>query len=36
MFVSGEWIVHRQNALVAPQSTVRFGLTVVFPGFSPW
>jgi hypothetical protein len=36
LFVSGEWLVHRENAPVAPQTTVRFGLTVAFPDWRPW
>jgi hypothetical protein len=35
-FVSGEWMVHRRDAPIAPQVTVRFGMTVAFPGLSPW
>lgn len=35
-FVSGEWMAYRENAPVAPQTTVRFGITVAFPEFSPW
>lgn len=35
-FVSGEWMAHRQLAPVAPQTTVRFGMTVAFPDFRPW
>ena len=37
-FVSGEWMAYRQQfaPMVAPQTTVRFGLTVAFPEFSPW
>ncbi len=35
-FVSGEWTAYRQSAPVAPQTTVRFGLTIAFPDFSPW
>jgi hypothetical protein len=35
-FVSGEWMAHRENAPVAPQTTVRFGLTVAFPELTPW
>jgi hypothetical protein len=35
-FVSGEWTAYRQHAPVAPEWTVRFGLTVAFPGWSPW
>ncbi len=36
VFVSGEWMVHREDAPVAPQFTVRFGLTVAFPQLSLW
>lgn len=36
VFVSGEWLVHRENAPVTPQTTVRFGLTVAFPDWRPW
>ena len=36
VFVSGEWMAYRQDAPVAPQTTVRFGLTVAFPEWSPW
>ena len=36
LFVSGEWMAHRDDAPVAPQVTVRFGLTVAVPGLSPW
>ena len=35
-FVSGEWMAYRQFAPVAPQTTIRFGMTVAFPQFSPW
>jgi hypothetical protein len=35
-FVTGEWMAHRESAPVAPQTTVRFGMTVAFPGFRPW
>jgi hypothetical protein len=35
-FVTGEWTAYRQFAPVAPQTTVRFGLTVAFPDLSPW
>lgn len=31
MFVSGEWLVYRRSAPVAPQTTIRFGITVAFP-----
>lgn len=36
VFVSGEWMVHREDAPVAPQFTIRFGLTVAFPELTPW
>ena len=36
LFVSGEWMAYRQFAPVAPQTTVRFGLTMAFPDFRPW
>lgn len=35
-FVSGEWMTYRHNAPVAPQTTVRFGMTVAFPDLQPW
>jgi hypothetical protein len=35
-FVSGEWMAYRRMAPVAPEATVRFGMTVAFPGFRPW
>lgn len=35
-YVSGEWTAYRQFAPVAPQTTVRFGLTIAFPGMRPW
>jgi hypothetical protein len=35
-FVTGEWTAYRQFAPIAPQTTVRFGLTVAFPDFRPW
>ncbi len=35
-YVSGEWMAYRHAAPVAPQTTVRFGLTVAFPDFRPW
>jgi len=35
-FVTGEWMAYRQFAPVAPQTTVRFGVTVAFPDFRPW
>jgi hypothetical protein len=36
LFVSGEWMAYRQNAPIAPQTTVRFGLTIAFPELSAW
>jgi hypothetical protein len=37
LFVSGEWMAYRQFAPVAPQTTIRFGLTVAFPQWRrPW
>ena len=36
LFVSGEWMAYRENAPVAPQTTVRFGVTVAFPELSAW
>lgn len=36
VFVSGEWTAFRQYAPVAPQTTVRFGLTMAFPEWRPW
>lgn len=36
VFVSGEWMTYRQFAPVAPQTTIRFGLTVAFPEWRPW
>lgn len=34
--VSGEWMAHRENAPIAPQTTVRFGFTVAFPELRVW
>ncbi len=36
LFVSGEWMLHRENAPIAPQTTVRFGMTIAFPQVRPW
>ena len=36
VFVSGEWTAYRENAPIAPQTTLRFGLTVAFPQWRPW
>jgi hypothetical protein len=33
LFVTGQWMLYRQFARVAPQTTVNFGLTVAFPQF---
>jgi hypothetical protein len=35
-YVSGQWMVYRQFAPFAPQTTVNFGLTVAFPEFRKW
>jgi len=31
LFVTGQWMVYRQFAPVAPQTTINFGVTVAFP-----
>jgi hypothetical protein len=36
LFVSGEWMAYRRDVPVAPQTTVRFGVTVAFPQWRPW
>ena len=36
LFASGEWTAYREGAPVAPRATLRLGLTVAFPGWSPW
>ena len=36
LFVTGQWMVYRQFAPVAPQTTINFGMTVAFPQFRPW
>ena len=36
VFVTGEWMAYRQFAPIAPQTTVRFGLTMAFPEWRPW
>jgi hypothetical protein len=36
LFVTGEWMAYRQFAPVAPQTSVRFGLTIAFPDLNPW
>lgn len=35
-YVSGEWMAYRQNAPVAPQTSVDFGVSVAFPELRPW
>jgi hypothetical protein len=35
-FVTGQWIVYRQFAPIAPQTGVNFGLIVAFPEFRKW
>jgi hypothetical protein len=35
-FVTGEWTAYRQFAPVTPQTTVRLGFTIAFPGLNPW
>jgi hypothetical protein len=32
LFVTGQWMVYRQFAPIAPQTTVNFGITMAFPG----
>ena len=34
--VSGEWMAYRKDAPIAPQTTVRFGVTVGFPELQAW
>lgn len=31
LFVTGQWMVYRQFASVAPQTTINFGMTIAFP-----
>ncbi|HJU12562.1 MAG TPA: hypothetical protein VJ728_16880, partial [Candidatus Binataceae bacterium] len=31
LFVTGEWMVYRQFAPRAPQTTINFGMTIAFP-----
>ena len=31
LFVTGQWMVYRQYAPIAPQTTINFGLTIAFP-----
>ena len=32
-FVSGQWMLYRQFAPIAPQTTINFGMTMAFPQF---
>ena len=34
--VTGEWMAYRQFAPVAPQTTIRFAMTIGFPGLWSW
>jgi hypothetical protein len=34
--VSGEWMAYREDAPIAPQTTVRFGLSIAFPQLKAW
>ncbi len=36
LFVTGGWMAYRQFAPVAPQTTIRFGMTIACPDFRPW
>jgi hypothetical protein len=36
VFITGEWMAYRQFAPVAPQTTIRFGMTIAFPGWQLW
>jgi hypothetical protein len=36
VFVSGEWMAWRDDAPVAPEWSVTFGLTLAFPQWRPW
>jgi hypothetical protein len=35
-FVTGEWTAYRNHAPVAPQTTLRVGMTISFPGLILW
>jgi len=35
-FVTGQWMVYRQYAPIAPQTTINFGITVSFPQFQAY
>ena len=32
-FITGQWMAYRQLALIAPQATINFEVTVAFPKF---
>ncbi|HEY2108108.1 MAG TPA: hypothetical protein VGH29_20085, partial [Candidatus Binataceae bacterium] len=32
-FVTGQWMLYRQYAPIAPQTTINFGMTIAFPQF---
>ena len=36
VFVSGQWMAYRESAPFAPQTTVRFGMTIAFPEWTRW
>ena len=36
LFVTGEWMAYREHAPFAPQTTVRFGMTIAFPEWTRW
>lgn len=36
VFVTGEWMAYRQDAPIAPQTTVRFGMSIAFPELKLW
>jgi hypothetical protein len=35
-FITGQWMLYRQFAPLAPHTGVNFGMTIAFPGFRPW
>lgn len=36
VFVSGEWMAYRQDAPIAPQTTVRFAANIAYPELKLW
>ncbi|HKV55750.1 MAG TPA: hypothetical protein VJN94_14040 [Candidatus Binataceae bacterium] len=36
LFVTGQWMVYRQYAPIAPQTTVNFGMTIALPWMGSW